>query len=160
MRESAPCRASSSQQRSSSAWPSALLRVAELRSPSGSDGSTTAYISEQLGHASVQITLDRYGHLFDQSYADESAKLEKALSTPSRLQALQAHCKHRPSKSLPQRSMATASLSRKSLQRSRISGRTRNAMAAQARLLTGGLLVRVQPGELLSACKATRYDDP
>jgi integrase len=27
------------------------------------------YISEQLGHASMQTTLDRYGHLFDQSYA-------------------------------------------------------------------------------------------
>jgi integrase len=53
------------------------------------------YISEQLGHASVQTTLDRYGHLFDQSYADESARLEKALadaltpaSTASGLQAL------------------------------------------------------------------------
>jgi hypothetical protein len=52
------------------------------------------YISEQLGHAGVQITLDRYGHLFDQSYADESAKLEKALadalSPPSTASALQA----------------------------------------------------------------------
>ncbi len=37
------------------------------------------YISEQLGHASVQITLDRYSHLFDQSYTDESAKPEAAL---------------------------------------------------------------------------------
>jgi integrase len=43
-------------------------------------GAHVKYISEQLGHASVQTTLDRYGHLFDQSYADESAKLEKALA--------------------------------------------------------------------------------
>jgi hypothetical protein len=43
-------------------------------------GAHVKYISEQLGHASVQITLDRYGHLFDQSYTDESAKLEKALA--------------------------------------------------------------------------------
>jgi integrase len=42
-------------------------------------GAHPKYISEQLGHASVQITLDRYGHLFDQSYGDESAKLETAL---------------------------------------------------------------------------------
>ncbi len=43
-------------------------------------GAHVNYISEQLGHASVQITLDRYGHLFDQSYGDESAKLEAAFS--------------------------------------------------------------------------------
>jgi integrase len=42
-------------------------------------GAHPKFISEQLGHASVQITLDRYGHLFDQSYGDESAKLEEAL---------------------------------------------------------------------------------
>lgn len=36
-------------------------------------------ISEQLGHASVQITLDRYGHLMDQSYGDASDRLEAAL---------------------------------------------------------------------------------
>jgi site-specific recombinase XerD len=36
-------------------------------------------ISEQLGHASVQITLDRYGHLMDQCYGDASARLEAAL---------------------------------------------------------------------------------
>jgi integrase len=61
-------------------------------------GAHVKYISEQLGHASVQTTLDRYGHLFDQSYADESAKLEKALadalapaSTACALQADRLH---------------------------------------------------------------------
>jgi hypothetical protein len=41
-------------------------------------GAHPKYISEQLGHASVQITMDRYSHLFDQSYVDESDKLEQA----------------------------------------------------------------------------------
>jgi integrase len=36
-------------------------------------------ISEQLGHASTKITLDRYGHLMDQSYGDASARLDEAL---------------------------------------------------------------------------------
>jgi integrase len=35
-------------------------------------------ISEQLGHASVAITMDRYGHLFDRSYSDVSDELELA----------------------------------------------------------------------------------
>jgi integrase len=42
-------------------------------------GAHTKFVSEQLGHASSQITLDRYGHLLDQSYADESEKLEATL---------------------------------------------------------------------------------
>jgi hypothetical protein len=42
-------------------------------------------ISEQLGHASVQITLDRYGHLMPQSYDHAGERLEAALfgSTPA-----------------------------------------------------------------------------
>ena len=35
-------------------------------------------ISEQLGHASVAITMDRYSHLFDRAYIDVSAELEAA----------------------------------------------------------------------------------
>jgi integrase len=35
-------------------------------------------ISDQLGHASVQITMDRYSHLFDHAYSDVSDELEKA----------------------------------------------------------------------------------
>jgi integrase len=35
-------------------------------------------ISEQLGHASIAITIDRYGHLFDRSYSDVSDALERA----------------------------------------------------------------------------------
>ena len=47
-------------------------------------GAHPKYVSEQLGHASSQITLDRYSHLFETSYADESAKLEAALFGPQR----------------------------------------------------------------------------
>jgi integrase len=42
-------------------------------------GAHPKLISEQLGHASIQITLDRYGHLMDQSYGDASDRLEEAL---------------------------------------------------------------------------------
>ena len=46
-------------------------------------GEHPKYISEQLGHASVQITLDRYGHLMPHSYDDAAARLETALFGPS-----------------------------------------------------------------------------
>jgi integrase len=36
-------------------------------------------ISERLGHSSVKITMDRYGHLMDQSYGDASSRLDAAL---------------------------------------------------------------------------------
>jgi integrase len=35
-------------------------------------------ISEQLGHASVTITMDRYSHLFDRAWTDVSDSLERA----------------------------------------------------------------------------------
>ena len=54
------------------------------------NGAHVKFISEQLGHASSQITLDRYGHLLDQSYSDESAKLEQALFGQPREQRLSA----------------------------------------------------------------------
>ena len=41
-------------------------------------------ISEQLGHASISITMDRYGHLFERSYADASESIEAAVfGTPA-----------------------------------------------------------------------------
>ena len=36
-------------------------------------------IAEQLGHSSIQITLDRYGHLMDQSVGNASDRLEATL---------------------------------------------------------------------------------
>jgi integrase len=58
------------------------------------EGLHPKYISEQLGHASVQITLDRYGHLMDQSYSDGSDRLEAALFGPRMDTTLQAVRKH------------------------------------------------------------------
>lgn len=59
------------------------MRVHDLRHCYASllvaQGAHPKFISEQLGHASTQITMDRYSHLLDQSYADESDKLEAAL---------------------------------------------------------------------------------
>jgi integrase len=43
-------------------------------------GAHPKVISDQLGHASVQITIDRYSHLFDGAYSDVSDELEKAWS--------------------------------------------------------------------------------
>jgi integrase len=43
-------------------------------------------ISEQLGHASVKITMDRYGHLMDQSYGDASSRLDAALFGSQKLE--------------------------------------------------------------------------
>lgn len=58
---------------------------------SAADGSVyRAYLTRKHRRAlrtSVQITMDRYSHLFDQSYADESAKLEAALFGRSVLSA-------------------------------------------------------------------------
>jgi hypothetical protein len=47
-------------------------------------------ISEQIGHASIAITMDRYGHLFDQSYADASDAIERAFELPSAEEAVAA----------------------------------------------------------------------
>jgi integrase len=41
-------------------------------------GAHPKVISDQLGHASVQITMDRYSHLFDGSYSDVNDELERA----------------------------------------------------------------------------------
>lgn len=71
----------------------ATIRFHDLRHTFASlliaQGAHPKLISEQLGHASVQITLDRYGHLMDQSYGDASDKLEATLfgSTTSALEA-------------------------------------------------------------------------
>jgi hypothetical protein len=53
-------------------------------------GAHPKLISEQLGHASVQITLDRYGHLMDQSYGDASDALEASLFGCESASAVQA----------------------------------------------------------------------
>jgi integrase len=59
------------------------IRIHDLRHSFASlliaQGEHPKLISEQLGHASVKITMDRYGHLMDQSYGDASARLDAVL---------------------------------------------------------------------------------
>jgi integrase len=45
-----------------------------------SQGENIKYISTQLGHASVQITLDRYGHLFPDEKRTAASRLEAQLA--------------------------------------------------------------------------------
>jgi integrase len=44
-------------------------------------GENIKYISSQLGHASVQITIDRYGHLFPDEKRTAAARLEAQLAS-------------------------------------------------------------------------------
>jgi integrase len=46
------------------------------------NGENIKYISEQMGHASVQVTLDRYGHLFPSVRREAVLRLEKTLFPP------------------------------------------------------------------------------
>jgi integrase len=43
-------------------------------------GENVKYISSQLGHTSVQITIDRYGHLFPDEKRGAAARLEAQLA--------------------------------------------------------------------------------
>ena len=52
------------------------------------NGENIKYIAEQMGHASVQITLDRYGHLFPNVRREAVLRLEKRRTVrPLRLRA-------------------------------------------------------------------------
>ena len=42
-------------------------------------GESPKYVSDQLGHSSVQITFDIYGHLFPQAKAEASEKFEERM---------------------------------------------------------------------------------
>jgi hypothetical protein len=42
-------------------------------------GESPKYICDQLGHSSIQVTFDVYGHLFPQSREEAAAKLQKAM---------------------------------------------------------------------------------
>jgi integrase len=42
-------------------------------------GAHPKYIQAQLGHASIQTTLDRYGHLMPDAHAAEARKLDRLL---------------------------------------------------------------------------------
>ena len=42
-------------------------------------GESPKYVSDQLGHSSIQITFDTYGHLFPQARTEASARLENQM---------------------------------------------------------------------------------
>jgi integrase len=44
-------------------------------------GESAKYIQDQMGHSSIQVTFDTYGHLFPQSKRDAADKLDAALAT-------------------------------------------------------------------------------
>ncbi len=43
-------------------------------------GQNIKYIQNQLGHASIQTTIDRYGHLLKEVNTEQAMKLENALN--------------------------------------------------------------------------------
>jgi integrase len=43
-------------------------------------GESAKYVQDQMGHSSIQVTFDTYGHLFPQSKRDAADKLDAALS--------------------------------------------------------------------------------
>ena len=59
------------------------LRVYDLRHTHASllihEGVHPKRISERLGHSSIKLTMDTYGHLFEGSDRDSAAKMEKLL---------------------------------------------------------------------------------
>jgi integrase len=42
-------------------------------------GETAKYVCDQLGHSSIQVTFDTYGHLFPQSRREAASRLENAM---------------------------------------------------------------------------------
>jgi len=50
-------------------------------------GAHPKYIHAQLGHASIQTTLDRYGHLMPDAHAAEARKLDRLVFGESRAPA-------------------------------------------------------------------------
>jgi integrase len=42
-------------------------------------GESAKYIQDQVGHASITMTVDTYGHLMPQAKKEAAAKLEKSL---------------------------------------------------------------------------------
>ena len=42
-------------------------------------GESPKYISDQLGHSSIQMTFDTYGHLFPQAKAEATQKFEQRM---------------------------------------------------------------------------------
>ncbi len=48
-------------------------------------GESAKYVCDQMGHSSIQVTFDTYGHLFPQAKKEASRRLEKAMFAGRRL---------------------------------------------------------------------------
>jgi hypothetical protein len=42
-------------------------------------GESPKYVCDQMGHSSIQVTFDIYGHLFPQSRREAAVKLQQAM---------------------------------------------------------------------------------
>jgi hypothetical protein len=42
-------------------------------------GENAKYVCEQMGHSSIEVTFDTYGHLFPRAKQEASTKLEEAM---------------------------------------------------------------------------------
>jgi len=70
-------------------------------------GESAKYICDQMGHSSIQVTFDTYGHLFPQAKKEASRRLEKAMFAGQRLRGKLpgAYLNKRPRKPQDQKSM-------------------------------------------------------
>src|SRR5215470_18777188 len=48
------------------------------------NGETAAYVRDQMGHSSIKVTFDTYGHLFPGRGAESSARYEKSMEKARR----------------------------------------------------------------------------
>jgi integrase len=48
------------------------------------NGETAAYVRDQMGHSSIKITFDTYGHLFPGRGKEASSRYEKAMDEARR----------------------------------------------------------------------------
>jgi integrase len=71
------------------------LRVYDLRHTHASllihEGVHPKKISERLGHSSIKLTMDTYGHLFEGSDRDSADKMEKLLAPKTNAPKAQIH---------------------------------------------------------------------
>jgi integrase len=70
------------------------IRFHDLRHTFGSlliqDGASLAYVKEQMGHSSIQVTVDVYGHLIPGANIDWIDRLDSTTETDDRAPGEQA----------------------------------------------------------------------
>jgi integrase len=61
---------------------SGLVQASLLRQPVEliAHGETAAYVRDQMGHSSIKVTFDTYGHLFPGRGKEASARYEKSMA--------------------------------------------------------------------------------